>query len=75
MYNLKRYKNKEKNPPKEILKKKYEAKKQTNVKLTNNNKKTIIFINLNSLKNIISLKIIAHYKCTYYILDNFTKYY
>lgn len=75
MYNLKRYKNKEKNPPKEILKKNYEAKKQTNVKLTNNNKKTIIFINLNSLKNIISLKIIAHYKCTYYILDNFTKYY
>lgn len=50
MYNLKRYKNKEKNPPKEILKKNYEAKKQTNVKLTNNNKKTIIFINLNSLK-------------------------
>lgn len=75
MYNLKRYKNKEKNPPKEILKKNEEAKKQTNVKLTNNNKKTIIFINLNSLKNIISLKIIAHYKCTYYILDNFTKYY
>lgn len=75
MYNLKRYKNKEKNPPKEIFKKKLRSKETNECQTNKQQQKTIIFINLNSLKNIISLKIIAHYKCTYYILDNFTKYY